>query len=409
MMKSPRQNRPPTPQAYYHAVLTAAGKTREALGCEVHSEPIPTGVAPRPRHRGNGHSPNATPRVNGASAVTLTPLLKGFDPPRSNGRSYHPEKPHALAPHTMTIGEFLPLYERNHVALLKSHVATSQRVQRYLGQLAGVKLGSLTKLQVLDWFHAIAKSDGPHAANHFIEDLHSLYVKAEDWDVYMGKNPAQRIKKFPKHSRERFVQSDEMPRLLAALAQESPSAEAYFLCLLLTGARRGEARTMKWSDLDLDQALWHKPTTKTGVPHTVPLAVRLIEKLRALPRVTEWVFPSTPNSKNGFQARDWSGTAIEHRWRQIRKRAQLSDVRIHDLRRSTASWLAISGANLPVIQRVLNHSSLISTQVYARLSVAPVRRALDEQAERMLGLSPSVVSAVPDRRSRSREALEWPG
>ena len=401
MTKTSRSSRTATAQAYYHAVLAAAGKTREALGCEVHPEPIPTGVSLR--QRGNGHSLNGAPRVNGTPVLTLTVC--------SNGRPPGPEASHGLAQraHTMTIGEFLPLYERNHVALLKSHVATSQRVQRYLGQLDGVELGSLTKLQVLDWFHKIGKSDGPHAANHFIEDLHSLYRKAEDWDVYTGKNPADRIKKFPKHSRERFVQSDEMPRLLAALAQESPSAEAYFLCLLLTGARRGEARTMKWTDLDLDQALWHKPTTKTGVPHTIPLPVRLLDKLRGLPRVTEWVFPSTPNSKNGFQARDWSGTAIEHRWRQIRKRAGLLDVRIHDLRRTCASWLSISGENLPVVQRVLNHSSLMSTQVYARLSVAPVRRALDEQAERILGTAGPSVPAAVNTFSQSSDGHEWPG
>jgi hypothetical protein len=43
---------------------------------------------------------------------------------------------------------------------------------------------------------------------------------------------------------------------------------------------------------------------------------------------------------------------------------------------------------------MLNHKSLTSTQVYARLSVAPVRSALDDQAERMLGLVPVPVSEV---------------
>ena len=33
----------------------------------------------------------------------------------------------------MTIGEFLVIYERNHVALLKSRIATSQRLQKYVG------------------------------------------------------------------------------------------------------------------------------------------------------------------------------------------------------------------------------------------------------------------------------------
>jgi integrase len=158
---------------------------------------------------------------------------------------------------------------------------------------------------------------------------------------------------------------------------------------------------MQWKDLDLDRALWHKPTTKTGVPHTIPLPAQLVTRLRQLPRINEWVFPSSPNSLNGMRAGLWSGTAVEHAWQKIRRRVGLVDVRIHDLRRTAASWLAINGSNLPVIQQMLNHRSLSSTQVYARLSVAPVRVALDEQATRMLGPVP-VMAPEPVLQ-------EWPG
>lgn len=128
----------------------------------------------------------------------------------------------------MTIGEFLVIYERNHVARLKSRRGTSQRLQKYVGQLAAIPLGDLKKIQVLDWFHAIEQAKGGSAANRAIQDLHSLYVKASDWEIYEGKNPADRVKKFPKQSRERFVQSNELPWLLKALADEIPRNETYF-------------------------------------------------------------------------------------------------------------------------------------------------------------------------------------
>ena len=135
----------------------------------------------------------------------------------------------------MTIGEFLVIYERNHVAFLKSRLGTSRRLQQYVGQLAAIQLKDLTKMQVLEWFHAIGKAKGGHGADQAIQQLHSMYAKAGDWEIYEGKNPADRIKKFPKHSRERFVQSHEMPWLLKALADELPKIETFFLCLLLTG------------------------------------------------------------------------------------------------------------------------------------------------------------------------------
>ncbi|MCI0426908.1 MAG: tyrosine-type recombinase/integrase, partial [Nitrospiraceae bacterium] len=220
----------------------------------------------------------------------------------------------------MTIGDFLPLYERNHVAFLKDRLGTSRRLQRYVGQLADIELADLTKMQMLEWFHAIGQAKGGHAANLALQQLHSLYVKAGEWEQYDGKNPADRIKKFPKQSRERFIQSHELPWLLKALSEAMPPVETYFLTLLLTGARRDEARTMQWAHLDLDRALWHKPTTKTGVPHTIPLPAQLVTRMQALPRVNQWVFPSRPNHKNGFQAGQWSVTAVEHQWQQIRRR-----------------------------------------------------------------------------------------
>jgi integrase len=279
--------------------------------------------------------------------------------------------------------------------------ATSRR-------LAPSPLGDLTKMQVVAWHQEIGRTRGFTAANQALQLLRAMYQKGIDWEVYAGKTPADRVKKFPKHSRERFIQSNELPWLLKSLSEEHPWTETFFLCLLLIGARRDEARLMKWQHLDLDQGLWHKPTTKTGVPHTIPFPAQLVTRLRALPQVCAYVFPASPNPRNGFQAGLWPGTAVEVMWGKIRRRVGLRDVRIHDLRRTAASWLAINGENLPVIQRMLNHTSLASTQVYARLSLAPVARALNDQCERMLGpVVAPVELACPVLAAPERE--EWPG
>ena len=312
----------------------------------------------------------------------------------------------------MTIGELRVLYLDNHVVNLKDRLGTTRRLQRYLAPFDALSLGALTKMQVIQWHQEIGRTRGFTAANQALQQLRAMYQKAQDWELYDGKNPADRVKKFSKHSRARFLQANELPWLLKSLADERPTVETYFLCLLLTGARRDEARTLQWTHLDLERALWHKPTTKT-TPHTIPIPAQLVTRLRTLPRVCEWVFPSTPNSKNGMRAGLWSVTAVEKKWQQLRRRVGLTDVRIHDLRRTAASWLAINGSNLPVIQQMLNHRSLSSTQVYARLSVAPVRLALDDQAERMLGPVPVPTNPPPHQTmvmAPSREERqEWPG
>lgn len=308
----------------------------------------------------------------------------------------------------MTIGDFLTMYVRNHVAFLKNRLGTSRRLQKYVGRLAHLELAELKRIAVIEWFHDIAKTDGPQGANLALQQLHALYVKAEDWELYDGKNPAAPIKKFPKRSRERFIQTNEMPYLLASIGEANLRDQGYFLTLLLTGCRRDEARNMQWKEIDLERGLWHKPTTKTGVPHTVPLPARLLDVLRCFPRVNEWVFPSAPNNKNKHQSRQWSVVCVEYAWQKIRARVGLNDVRIHDLRRTTASWLAIDNTNLPIIQKVLNHSSMTSTQVYSRLSIAPVRQALDQQAERIFNtLAPPPILALGVEQAE--QAQEWPG
>jgi integrase len=314
----------------------------------------------------------------------------------------------------VTIGELLVLYEKNHVVNLKSARNLSRRLTRYIGPWSALALEALPRMQVVQWHQENGRTRGHSAANQALAELHALYRKAQDWELYDGKNPADHIKKFPRHSRERFVQPHEMPYLLRALAEELPRIEIFFLILLLTGCRTCELRTAKWTHFDLVQKIWHKPVTKNGTSHTIPLADELIRRLQQLPRETVWVFPSRACAKNGMQAGQRCRTVVKWHWERIRKRAGLPDLHIHDLRRTAASWMAIHGENLPVISQMLNHQSITSTQIYARLSITPVRNALNGNAERMLGPVP-VPTTLPPQQTMVRapacggERDEWPG
>jgi integrase len=311
----------------------------------------------------------------------------------------------------MTIGELIVLYEQNHVVNLKSARNLSRRIQRYIGPWSALELGALTRMQVVTWHQENGRTRGHHAANQALAELHAMYTKAQDWELYDGRNPAHRIKPFPTHSRERFVQANEMPYLLRSLAEELPRIELFFLVLLFTGCRTCELRTAQWSDFDLAQKIWRKPMTKNGTSHTVPLPDILVERLQQLPRETIWVFPSRPCFRNDGKGGQRCRTVVKWQWERIRKRAGLLDLNIHDLRRTAASWMSIHGENLQVVSQMLNHRSITSTQIYARLSIAPVRNALNGNVERMLGVVPAIPvnhkTAAHD--SMSEPMQEWPG
>jgi integrase len=161
---------------------------------------------------------------------------------------------------------------------------------------------------------------------------------------------------------------------------------------------------LKWADLDIAGALWHKSKTKTGFAHTIPIPLALLQRLDALPRINEWVFAT--------QQGHWCRSMASERWTVIRRAAGLDDVTIHDLRRTCASWLCVQGTNLAVIGRgVLNHTNLSNTAIYTRLNTAPVAQALEENSTRMLGSVPSVRPVRPRTLTseRGEERDEWPG
>ena len=59
-------------------------------------------------------------------------------------------------------------------------------------------------------------------------------------------------------------------------------------------------------------------------------------------------------------------------WKRILERAEIKDLRLHDLRRTLGSWQAATGANSYMIGRTLGHKDSQSTAIYARLNIDPV-------------------------------------
>ena len=133
---------------------------------------------------------------------------------------------------------------------------------------------------------------------------------------------------------------------------------------------------MRWQDINLETGLWMKWSTKTHRSHAIHVPELALKRLRELPRLGEYVFSTRGGKPIGI-------SSIEIAWMRIRARAGLEDVTIHDLRRTCASWMAIHGTNIVVIQQMLNHASLHYTGTYARLNQAPVKQALHENAQRI--------------------------
>jgi integrase len=200
----------------------------------------------------------------------------------------------------MLFDQLVALYLNTHLAGRASYQTARRTIRQHFGHWQGRPITAITKLEILEWHRDIGRRTPTHA-NSCLKILRSMFNRAIELDL-CTVNPTKGVKCFPRPSRTRFAQPTELPRLLWAITTASARDRAFFLMCLLTGARRGEVRMMRWSHVDEVNRLWHKPTTKSGRPHCVPLPEQVVEVLSLLPRKSPWVFPGAPGAGRGGRA-----------------------------------------------------------------------------------------------------------
>jgi integrase len=147
------------------------------------------------------------------------------------------------------------------------------------------------------------------------------------------------------------LEDDQIAPFWKGLDALRPVWAAIARIILLCGTRRGETYSMRWQDVDLDNAVWHIPAAdrkgKVGkrlaldVPLS-PLAVKIIRDLKPISGKRDRVFVA-----QGLCVSDIGGEV---------QRVTGLEVSIHDLRRSTSYGLERLGAPPHVISMVLGHA-----------------------------------------------------
>lgn len=264
---------------------------------------------------------------------------------------------------------------------------------------SGRKIDAIDNAAVRTLHTSIGKTH-PTMANRVVELLSSIYNRAIEFG-YRGTNPTTGIKPFKETKRKRFMgeqDNAELARFFEALkADTSLDFKHFNLLSLLTGARRTNVLAMRWQDINLEAARWDIPDTKNDEPQLLALVPEAVAILRERnPQDKGFVFPA--RSKSGHI------TPPKKRWKALLKRAEITNLRIHDLRRSLGSWQAISGTSLAIIGKSLGHKSASATLIYARLNLAPVRESVNTATSAMLKAAgvkkPAKVAKIKKKASR---------
>jgi len=244
--------------------------------------------------------------------------------------------------------------------------------------LLSIKTSELEKLH-----NQTKQTHSPYTANRVLSLIKHMYVIAAKYGyVKAYNNPAAGIRKFPEQSRDRFLQSDELKRFFDALAAEDNEVfKNYVLISLFSGQRRGNVLPLRWSQIDLNNGFMYLPDTKNSEPMQVLITSQLKELLQKIKQnaKSDWVLPSN-KSKSGHLEDP------KRPWQDLLARAGIENLRLHDLRRTMGSYQAITGTSTNIIGKSLGHKSTSATLVYARLSAAPIREAMEKATDKMIEL-----------------------
>ncbi len=253
--------------------------------------------------------------------------------------------------------------------------------EKYMVTLHGKRLSAINQDVVVKWHGQLAKDHGPIQANRCKALLATMYAKGSKAVGFTGVNPCIGVKNFAEASRERFLLPAEMQTFFAALATEEPYWQAFFLLCLFTGSRRGNIASMEWRELDLQNAVWYIPATKTKnkKPTTIALCAPAFAILQTR-------YDQRNGSPYVFPAFKGDGHLIDPRksWDRILTAAKIENLHMHDLRRTQGSWQAAMGISLAIIGKSLGHADLKSTQIYSRLQMDPVKDAVSRASVAMM-------------------------
>jgi integrase len=238
---------------------------------------------------------------------------------------------------------------------------------RYVRPVLGRhSVNAISRSEVADLHRRMAGNPVP--ANRVLALLHTVFEFAIEREL-RHDNPCRSIRRHAERPRTRYLDDDELRRLLATL-DDSPAGRCLRL-MALTGMRGCEVRGLRWEEVDLGRRVVRLPRTKTGKPREVPLSSPAAALLRRMGGGEGLVFPGARSGEA------LSHSTLHNAWRRVREAAGVPDARPHDLRHAFATRAVEAGLSLPAAMLTTGHASTGAFMRYFEPNQRAARAAAD--------------------------------
>jgi len=256
----------------------------------------------------------------------------------------------------------------------------------------GTQIDLIKKTHIREFLQSKLETNSVSTVKHIKAVLAGIFWIAVE-DNIIKTNPALSIRNiFPKKSTssKRFLTKKQVELILETAKNHKKKYYPFILLLARTGMRLGEARALKWKDLDFENRSIYVNrsivrgiigTPKNHEIRTVDMSHQLCETLKNVDRKSEWIFPGRDNKK------PFDGDAFRLRvFKPIIKKANLQEsTRIHDLRHAYASTMIQNGVNIKYVSDQLGHHSIsITADIYGHLEPNSNKPAVDNLDSKLI-------------------------
>jgi integrase len=299
--------------------------------------------------------------------------------------------------------EVRPTTLRGYRQILDDHILPAIGDRPLIGPWTGQEFDFVWRTRHLNFFPENRRLK-PNTRYNIRSVLHQLFGYA----VERGRlernpvdHPLNKIKGRSMQPVDIEVSFDDAAQIVEAV--RGSTVEAIVGLALYTGARQGELLALRWRDVYLEGSNPHVsfrstvtreldgsfgiglPKTKRGLrpvplnPDAVHLVGEMRRKVTGTPDEFAYVFcsPRRAPSAEFPHGRPYAASHVYHEYRRCLERAGLPRMRFHDLRHVAASLMLASGFEIPVVSRILGHSTpAITAIIYAHAVPGREREAV---------------------------------
>ncbi|MBW3020435.1 tyrosine-type recombinase/integrase [Candidatus Woesearchaeota archaeon] len=290
---------------------------------------------------------------------------------------YQPKKPSLMV---LNKAVSFSVFSQKYVEYSKIHHSPSNTIriqyviQNFNRYRANILLNEISRMNIEEYIQYRLDKIKSSTLNIELRVLKSMFNTAVNWNL-IPSNPLKNIKQLRINQNiPKMFTHKEIESILDGL---SPTWLKNIVTLAVnTGMRRNELINLKWADINISKQYLiirntQSFTTKSKAERVIPLNLNSIEMLRKIPLSGEFVFTNCNSQKiySNYLSQCFRDRLIDLNIRNNRS--------FHTLRHTFASWLVQKGVSIYEVSKLLGHTDIKTTQMYAHLRSDDLRNAVE--------------------------------